>query len=171
MKNAILKNMPTLPLKTFQALSMLSVHGVKSYLYGSQAVSIYLGNFRKFDDIDLLTTSNWLAEDWLHLCAILDNNGFKLSDEKEHEFIDSKGTVLAFADVNILTRDKIVHNINDAIVEVSIDGNIIRTFKPEVLLLVYEFSIQDGYRQQTRGKNDAEIIRLLKIYIEKQSNK
>lgn len=162
--------MATLPRKTLQVLSMLSKHGVNSYLYGSQAVSIYLGNFRNFDDVDILTMPNWLAEDWLHLCTILNKNGFKISDEKEHEFSDRNGTVIAFADISILTRDKIVPHLNDATVEVDIEGQIIRTLKPEILLRAYEFSKQDGYRQHTRGKNDAEIIRLLKIYIKNKTN-
>ncbi|MEK7088872.1 MAG: hypothetical protein AAB913_01945 [Patescibacteria group bacterium] len=41
------------------------------------------------------------------------------------------------------------------------------TLTPEDFLKAYQFSVKNGYRIDTRGKKDEDIIKRLEIYIEK----
>lgn len=70
--------------------SFLKKHGVSPILYGSLGVSVYLGKFKDFDDIDLLIDDQWFNDKWSDLLRIMTQNGFELIDLKEHEFRNSK---------------------------------------------------------------------------------
>lgn len=134
--------------------------GIQTILYGSLGVSIYLGNFKKFGDVDLLVEDHWLGKRWEDLLTILSNLGFKLIDTQEHEFSDVNGLVVAFAKKSILARDGIVISSKDIAIK-DVKGSIINVLSPEAFKRAYEFSKKDGYRRNVRQKNDEEVIRLI----------
>ncbi len=136
-------------------------------LYGSQGVSLYIGNFKQFGDIDLLVDDRLLGEDWRLLIATMEKLGFTLDDEREHEFSNEEGTTVAFAGKSILMRDNIAQSVDEAIGDFLIEGKKIQTLTPEAFLRAYEHSVKDGYRKDVRGKKDSEIILLIKASLTK----
>lgn len=163
------KYMPSLPQKTLDVITSIQDIGVEPILFGSQGVSLYIGSFKKFGDIDLLVDTKWIGGSWQTLIGEMSKLGLSLSDEHEHEFTNDEGTVVAFADVNILVRDGIAKSVDDAIQTLEVDGVKIRTLKPEVFLKNYEFSALDGYRRNTRKKKDDEVIKLISDYLQYDS--
>lgn len=157
--------MPTLPKPTISIIGALQNEGIQPILYGSQGVSLFLGNFKEFGDIDLLVDNRWLYEDWNKLIGIMKGLAFELHDEHEHEFSNSDGQQISFASSEILAKDGIAHSLNEAVEEFIIDSVRIRTLKPEIFKKAYEFSAQDGYRKNVRGKMDSLVINLLSEYI------
>ncbi len=157
--------MSSLPQKTLDIIASIQNTGVEPVLYGSQGVSLYIGAFKKFGDIDLLVDAKWVEANWQTLITKMDGLGFSLSNEREHEFADSDGTVVAFADVNILVRDNITDSVDAAIQIQKIEGAEIKTLKPEVFLEAYKFSARDGYRRGTRKKKDDVVIELISDYL------
>jgi hypothetical protein len=133
----------------------------KPIIYGSFGVSSYLGNFKKFDDIDILINNALLEKDWPKFKKILESNNFILLNEKEHEF--SLGDYkVGFAKKSILIRDKIIKDYSELIKYKNIEAY---TLVPRDFLKAYRFSQQDGYRINSRQKKDREIIIKLENYI------
>jgi len=64
--------MPNLPPATTRLIAALQKVGIDPILYGSQGVSVYLGAFKQFGDIDLLIESRWLGADWQHTASLED---------------------------------------------------------------------------------------------------
>jgi len=139
--------------------------GINPILYGSVGVGAYLGDFKQFDDLDILVEDRWLNENWSDLLDLLKGHGFALVDAKEHEFEDNTKHKLNFSNYGILTRDGIADPEGD-VVSVTVDGVEVKTLKPEAFLRAYEFSVKDGYREQSRGKKDAFVIERLKSHLE-----
>ena len=139
----------------------LSNNGIFPILYGSLGVSVYLGNFKKFGDIDLLIEDSFLNEKWNDLIIIMNNNGFKLIDEDEHEFVNNQNINVAFAKQSILQRDNIC-DLQKDIQTLCIDGVTVRTLSKEAFIRAYTVSAKDGYRKNVRGKKDLDIINRLK---------
>ena len=139
--------------------------GISPILYGSVGVGVYLGDFKKFDDLDILIEDKWLGEDFPEFTRLLDENGFRLVDAKEHEFESEEKFKLNFSTHGILIRDGIADLTTDT-VSTSVNGIKIRTLTPTAFTKAYEFSVKDGYRKKTRGKKDAEVINKLKHHIE-----
>lgn len=157
--------MSSLPQETIEVIKSLQKFSIHPILYGSQGVSRYIGRFKHFGDIDLLVDGRWMKESWQNLVAIMGVLGFKLIDEHEHEFAHHNGLLVAFADSHILIRDGITKSIEDATQTWTIGDVELRTLRPEVFLRVYEFSVNDGYRRESRGKKDSEVILLIKKYL------
>lgn len=147
--------------QTLAILRHLTGSGVNPILYGSQGVSLYLGDFKKFNDIDLLVNERYLNSDWHLLVKIMQSHGYSLVDPLEHEFSNGGIPTVAFANEHILLRDGIVENLKQVSV-FSIDDLEVRTLSKEAFIKAYEFSKRDGYRKEVRGKNDTEIISMLK---------
>lgn len=139
-----------------QIKSILNKYDIDSILYGSLGVSIYLGNFKQFNDIDILIEDVWLDEKWQDFKKIMDQNGFLIIDEKEHEFENNEKVKVAFAKQSILIEDDICQPSDAIIVEK--EGIEIRTLTAKDFLKAYQFSIKDGYRTESRGKKDQQII-------------
>ncbi len=135
--------------------------GVDSILYGSLGVSVYLGNFRDFDDIDLLVEDKNVEGEWSRLKEIMAKQGFDISDEHEHEFKNTEGVKVAFASQNVLVEDNIC-DPNKDLVTVQVDDVTVRTITPEAFIKAYTFSSTDGYRIDKRGDSDLNIVRKLK---------
>ncbi|KKT44259.1 MAG: Phosphoribosylanthranilate isomerase [Candidatus Collierbacteria bacterium GW2011_GWF2_44_15] len=139
----------------------LRVNNVDSILYGSLGVSAYLGNFRDFDDIDLLVDDEFIGEKWSFLKELMSSNGFEISDEKEHEFVNPEGVKVAFAEKSVLIDDNICDPKSD-VVKIIIDGVEVNTLSPNSFIKAYTFSSTDGYRIEKRGDSDLNIVRDLK---------
>jgi len=141
-------------------LGELQAQNIYPILYGSVAVSLYLGPFKVFSDIDLLVPEAYLEDDWESFQTLLNEIGFQLTDEHEHEFLRADAQ-LNFASDSILVRDGIVSSL-DEVVSVTAASLTVRTLSREALIRAYEYSMQDGYRKDQRGKNDQMIIDLLR---------
>lgn len=159
--------MSSLKQETLEIINYLQALKINPILYGSQGVSLYIGQFKQFGDIDFLVEGRWLEEDWQALIAKMADLGFGLTDEHEHEFIRHDGVVVAFASSKILVRDHIVDSVSDATLVIKVEDIKIQTLKPEAFLKAYEFSAKDGYRKEVRYKKDEGIILLLKAYLSK----
>jgi hypothetical protein len=141
--------------------NILREKSIDSILYGSLGVSVYLGNFRDFDDIDLLVDDEYIEGKWSFLKELMLSNGFEVSDEKEHEFINTDGVKVAFAKKRVLIDDNICDPKSD-VVKTIVDGVEINTLKPNCFIKAYTFSSTDGYRIEKRGDSDLNIVRDLK---------
>jgi ASC-1-like (ASCH) protein len=142
-------------------LKILESLNIKPVVYGSYGLSAYLGDFKEFGDIDILIDNNFLNSRWKEFGDIFKSNGFNLINEKEHEF-EFEGKKVGFASKNILIRDKIINNFSDL---VKYKNTNALTLTMEGFLKAYKFSIKDGYRVNTRGKKDKEIIEILEVYL------
>ncbi|MFC1653826.1 hypothetical protein ACFL1M_03185 [Patescibacteria group bacterium] len=141
--------------------NMLVENGIDSILYGSLGVSVYLGRFREFDDIDLLVDEEYVGNRWNFLNELMVNNGFNLVDEKEHEFVNNEGIRVAFARKDVLIRDRVCNPERD-IVDVVVEGVEVRTLNVKGFIEAYTHSSTDGYRTEKRGDSDLSIVKKLK---------
>lgn len=126
-------------------------------------VANYLGNFKDFEDIDLLIEDEFVNNKWEEFRKLFESRGFNLVSEKEHEF-EFDGKKVGFASRNILIKDKIINDFSEL---VQYKNKDVFTLTPEGFLKAYQFSVKDGYRIDTRGKKDQDIIEKLRIYIKK----
>ena len=154
--------------KAHDIMGLLGWKGVDTVLYGSLGVSVYLGNFKEFGDADLLVAPEWMGDDWGDLQEIMTSIGFRLVDEKEHEFRGADDESVAFAPLSIFDRDGIEFDPTHDIVDIDVDGATIKTFSPALFRRAYEYSVKDGYRSEERGKKDQLIIDLLDNYMTTQ---
>lgn len=148
-----------------KTLEILKTLKIKPVIYGSFGVSYYVGKFKKFGDLDLLIEEDFVNNKWKEFKELFESNGFRLVDEKEHEFKFNKHKV-GFASKNILIRDKIINDYSELIQCKYKDALIL---KPEDFLRAYMFSVKDGYRINTRNKKDNECIKMLEDFIKKIS--
>jgi hypothetical protein len=153
------------PARAVTIIEALRKHGIDPILYGSLGVSLYLGKFKDFSDIDLLVRPNWLETDWDKLQHVLSDIGFILVDAREHEFKNDTGVSVAFAKDTVLVRDKIVTSLDETVIA-TIGTHTVRTLTPAQFRQAYRFSEKDGYRKHSRGKKDAVILRLLDDYLD-----
>ncbi len=160
--------MPMLPSETLETITLLQKEGVDPILYGSQGVSLYIGQFKRFGDADFLVDSPWLSNEWDRLVSIMAKLGFFLVDEHEHEFQNDEDMRAAFADTSVLARDGIADPLDEAVQIFDINGVRVRTLRAETFKKAYEFSEKDGYRRELRGKNDRIIIGLIDNYLAKK---
>ena len=135
--------------------------GIDSILYGSLGVSIYLGPFREFDDVDLLVDDEYVGRKWSALKNLMIKEGFEVSDEKEHEFVNTNGVKVAFAGKSVLVDDKIC-DLVDGVIKITVDGIEVKTLKLDGFIKAYTFSSTDGYRIEKQGNSDLNIVRKLK---------
>ncbi len=161
--------MNILPKVTLRIIKNLRAAGVDPILYGSQGVSLFIGNFKEFGDIDLLVDQRWMANDWENLVVIMSKIGFELHDLHEHDFVNVEDLHVSFASKEILIRDGITSSLKDSTTTFLINSTSIKTLKPKVFKRAYEFSEQDGYRKKTRGKKDQIVIALLIEYLNESS--
>jgi hypothetical protein len=142
-------------------LEILKGLNIKPVIYGSFGVSIYLGDFKDFKDVDILIEDEFINDRWEEFRKLFESKGFNLINEKEHEF-ELNGKKVGFASKNILIRDKIINDFSEL---VQYKNGVALTLTPEDFLKAYKFSVKDGYRINTRGKKDGDIIEKLEDYI------
>ena len=155
----------TLPNTTVSLISSLQDHGIDPILYGSQGVSLYIGQFKEFGDVDLLVPDEWVQKRWQELISVMGALGYSMVNEHEHEFEDEEKSTVGFAGESILIRDGISIPESQDIIWTTVSGASVRTLSAKAFRRVYRFSVHDGYRIETRGKKDAEIISLLDSYL------
>lgn len=161
---------PEAATEAVSVLRYLSEHSIQPILYGSVGLALYLGDFKEFDDVDLLISPDWLDKRWPELVEIMQANEYQLIDEHEHEFQNSEGKKVAFAADTVLVRDGISKNIKEDVVIVPVKGMLVKTLSPTAFKRAYEFSAKDGYRAKQRGKKDAKVIALIDGYLRKQAD-
>ena len=142
-------------------LEILKKLNIKPIIYGSFGVANYLGDFKDFEDIDILIEDEFINERWEEFRKLFEAREFSLINEKEHEF-EFNGKKVGFASKNILIRDKIINDFSELIQYKNTNA---LTLTPEDFLKTYKFSVKDGYRINTRGKKDKDIIKKLETYI------
>lgn len=142
-------------------LEILKTLNTKPVIYGSFGVANYLGNFKKFEDIDILIEDEFVNDKWEEFRKLFELNGFNLINEKEHEF-ELVGKKIGFASKNILIKDRIINNYSELVKYKDKDAF---TLTPRDFLKAYKFSVQDGYRINKRGKKDKDIINRLETYL------
>lgn len=141
--------------------SFLKENMIDTILYGSLGVSVYLGNFRLFDDIDLLVPNDYINKKWGYLKQIMTSHGFFISDEHEHEFKNQSGVKVAFASQNVLLEDDICDPQKDRVI-VQVGDVTVQTITKEGFIKAYTFSSTDGYRLEKRDDSDLQIVQKLK---------
>lgn len=145
----------------FKILKILKELDIKPVVYGSFGVATYLGNFKDFEDIDILIEDEFINNKWIEFRKLFELRSFNLVDEVEHEF-ELEGKKVGFASKNILIRDKIINDYSELVQYKNEDAF---TLNPEGFLKAYRYSVKDGYRINTRGKKDEDIINKLEIFI------
>lgn len=132
--------------------------GVTPLLYGSLGLSERLRRDLHADDIDVLIPAEYLRGKWEITVQIMQQEGFALCDLHEHAF-SRGGLVAAYAPLEELHG---FAGVDIAAIPVC------RASGAEYLLLaladylrVYQASAKDGYRRDTKHKNDSEKIRLI----------
>src|SRR3989339_625552 len=126
-------------------LEILKKLNIKPVIYGSFGVATHIGNFKNFEDIDILIEDEFINGKWIEF----------------RKLFELKGIKVGFASKEILIRDKIINNYKKLIQYKNKDAF---TLSPEDFLKAYKFSIKDGYRIDTRGKKDESIIKELENY-------
>ncbi len=140
-----------------EILELLKKKEIDPIVYGSVAVSFYLGKYKdQFGDFDLLVEDTWLEDNWDEFKLFMAENGYVLTDAREHTFSHSVGTELNFAKESVLSRDGICDPKDTLRIHVA--GRDVRTLSAENMLRAYEFSVNDGYRKAKRGKKDADVV-------------
>lgn len=133
-------------------------------LFGSLGLEQRLGVNLNADDIDVLIPEEYLDEKWDMLIEVMTTLGYTLYDIHEHAF-EKDGVSAAFASFENLVLFAGVDITRIPIV----DENGVRYYLLvlEDYLKVYTASSKDGYRKDTKNKNDTEKIELIKRALEK----
>lgn len=137
-------------------------------LFGSLGLCRKIGEFKPVQDVDFLLPEEWLDKKWKKLVDLMEKIGFKLENEKEHEFVREEEKI-AFGKEKDLKE-----MVNISVEELESSGLAGAKFKelsPEQYLKVYEVMLRDNYRQEKRMKDDKSKIDLIKKYLEKNRSK
>ena len=133
--------------------------GITPLLFGSLGLEQRLCTSLNADDIDILIPEAYLNDNWDSIAALMNADGYVLYDLHEHAF-EKSGTSIAFASIESLTPFAGVDVAHIPVVEEA--G--IRYYLLDLAdyLKVYTESSKDGYRKNTKNKNDEAKIELIK---------
>ena len=133
-------------------------------LFGSLGLEQRLNMDLNAKDIDILIPESILREKWDDLVHVMNDNGYTLYDLHEHEFKKAE-LHMAFASIENLTPFAGIDLTEIPIVEE--EG--VRYFLLDLrnYLKVYSASSMDGYRKNTKNKNDHYKIKLINEALEK----
>ena len=133
--------------------------GIVPLLFGSLGLEQRLGEKLNADDIDILIPEEYLDEKWDKLIEVISSLGYSLYDVYEHAF-EKDGVSAAFASIENLVP---FAGVDTALIP-AVDEDGIRYYLLELedYLKVYTASSRDGYRRDTKNKNDTEKIELIK---------
>ena len=133
-------------------------------LFGSLGLEQRLGANLNADDIDVLIPEEYLDEKWDMLVEVMTTLGYSLYDIHEHAF-EKDGVSAAFASIENLVP---FANVDITRIPV-VDEDNVRYYLLglEDYLKVYTASSKDGYRRDTKNKNDMEKIELIRRALEK----
>ncbi len=127
-------------------------------LFGSLGLEKRLNKNLDADDIDVLIPEMILNKSWNRLIDMMKKDGYRLCNEKEHEFIKNDIRVV-FASVEGLVAFAQVDISSISLIE----ENGIRFYLLELddYLKVYRASSKDGYRKNVKNKQDQKKIELI----------
>ncbi|MCH5182777.1 MAG: hypothetical protein J1E00_01250 [Oscillospiraceae bacterium] len=128
-------------------------------LYGSLGLEQRLQTDLGAEDIDILIPEVFLDEKWSCIVTLMEEHGYVLYDLREHAF-EKAGIRVAFASIEDLTPFAGIDPAKIPVVEES--GVRYSLLTLQDYLNVYTASSQDGYRKNTKHKNDGQKIRLIK---------
>ena len=127
-------------------------------LYGSLGLEYLTGDALGADDIDILVPRVFITERWHEFKALLEAQGYVLTDEHEHTFVRD-GVAYSYADIEDLES---FAGINTEAIELhEADGVLFLLLSLEQYLAVYRQSSKDGYRVNVRQKKNADKIRFI----------
>ena len=127
-------------------------------LFGSLGLEQRLHRNLNADDVDVLIPEVFLNEKWNCIVEIMTENGYILYDTQEHAF-EKSGLSMAFASMESLTPFAGVELTKIPIVEEA--GVRYYLLDLQDYWKVYTASSKDGYRKNTKNKNDQEKIDLI----------
>ncbi len=138
--------------------------GITPLLFGSLGLKQRLGANLDADDIDVLIPEEYLDEKWDMLIDVMTTLGYTLYDVHEHAF-EKEGVSAAFASVENLVP---FANVDITRIPVVTEDSVrYYLLGLDDYLKVYMASSKDGYRRDTKNKNDTEKIRLIKRALKK----
>ena len=135
-------------------------------LYGSLGLEKRLSVDLNADDIDVLIPEKYIKTEWHKLKSIMNNDGYRLVDEHEHEFYNGSVTV-AYASLESLKLFADIEISDIPLVEDK-GAKYLLVELPDYLK-VYEASSKDGYRKNVKNKQDNIKIALIKKALENKS--
>lgn len=136
-------------------------------LFGSLGLEQRLHTSLNADDIDVLIPEAFLNEKWSSIVAIMNDNGYVLYDLHEHAF-EKSGLSFAFASIESLTPFAGISLTRIPVIEET--GVHYYLLDLQDYLKVYTASSKDGYRKNTKNKNDEYKIELIKRALGKENN-
>lgn len=146
---------------------LLNKQGIIPILFGSLGLNRTIGEFGRANDIDILVPPEIINEKWHDLIKSMRGLGFKLKDEKEHEFIKNS-EIVAFGKASDLAE---INKINPDTLKMSeVDKVKFKELSAEHYFLCYQSMLRDHYRQKKRGKADKEKIALIRKYLREKDN-
>ena len=132
--------------------------GIVPLLYGSLGLEHLTGEALGADDIDILVPRAFINERWQEFKAVLETQGYVLTDEHEHTFVRD-GAACSYADIEDLES---FAGIRAEDIETrEVNGVRFLLLSLEQYLTVYRRSSMDGYRVNVRQKKDADKIKFI----------
>ena len=126
--------------------------GIVPLLYGSLGLEYLTGDDLGADDIDILVPRAFITERWQEFKAVLETQGYVLTDAHEHTFVRD-GVAYSYADIEDLES---FAGIRAEDIETrEVNGVRFLFLSLEQYLAVYKRSSMDGYRVNVRQKKDA----------------
>jgi hypothetical protein len=110
------------------------------------------------EDVDILMPRMFFQEKWERLLELMAKEGYTLFDLREHSFLRN-GSIVAFAAYDL---DELINISLEEVPIVSDSGINYKLLTLTQYLAVYERFMKDGYRKNTKGRQDAEKIALIK---------
>lgn len=136
--------------------------GIVPVLYGSLGLSRVINAAQPAGDIDILIPAVFLDDRWQELTTVMESLKFVLVDVREHEWTRN-GASVAFADEESLVS---FAGIDPSTFSIStLYGTQFKELTPTDYLAVYRTSQHDGYRQEKRGKRDAEKVTQIEQFL------
>lgn len=142
--------------------------GVIPLMYGSLGLEYLTGENLKADDVDILIPKTFLAERWPEFKTILENDGYTLIDEHEHEF-EKDGVHYSYAQMEEL--ESFADISLSEVATVGKEGANFKLLSLPQYLKVYTASSKDGYRVNVREKKDFDKIAFIQKKLQEETHK
>ena len=132
--------------------------GIVPLLYGSLGLEYLTGENLNADDVDILIPGCFVTDQWAEFRAVLEQDGYTLTDAHEHEF-EKDGIHFAYAGIEDLES---FAGIPMAEIGTREEAQVsFRLLSLQQYLRVYTASSKDGYRANVKEKKDMEKIALI----------
>ena len=132
-------------------------------LYGSLGLSRIIQKDLNSKDTDILVPQKYLTTDWDKLIKILEETGYLLVNEEEHEFIYLDNKIGIAFEEDLYPFAKINH---EDLKIVSDHDTRFKILDLDQYKKIYETSKNDSYRSDKNNKKDFEKIKLIDMYLE-----